>query len=67
MLYPSMSDLLKKVNNRYLLVNITAKRARDLAQEAEDQEITLKGKPVRMALSDIMEGKIIVEENEDKR
>ena len=35
MLYPSMNDLLKKVNNRYMLVNLTAKRARDIADEAE--------------------------------
>jgi len=67
MLYPSMSDLLQKVDNRYLLVNITAKRARDLAQEAEDQEAPLKGKPVRMALSDIMEGKIIVDNTAGER
>ena len=30
MLKPSMQDLMKKVNNRYLLVNLSAQRARDL-------------------------------------
>ena len=30
-----MSDLLKVIPNRYLLVNIAAKRARDIAEAAE--------------------------------
>ena len=62
MLYPSMNDLLGKINNRYLLVNIAAKRARDLAQDAEDRGVKLNEKPVKSALSDIMNGKIEVEE-----
>ena len=36
MLYPSLSDLLKKVHNRYSLVNVAAKRARDIAEQAEN-------------------------------
>jgi DNA-directed RNA polymerase subunit K/omega len=28
MLYPSMSSLLKRINSRYLLVNVIAKRSR---------------------------------------
>ena len=31
MLHPSMTELLEKVDNRYLLVNVAAKRARQLA------------------------------------
>ena len=34
MLEPTMSDLLKVIPNRYLLVNIAAKRARDIAEAA---------------------------------
>ena len=73
MLYPSLSDLLKKVHNRYSLVNVAAKRARDIAEQAEnDPQVHLDEKPVSMALDDIMNGVIIpikrpvhdVEENE---
>lgn len=60
MLYPSLSDLLKKVHNRYSLVNVAAKRARDIAEQAEnDPQVHLDEKPVSMALDDIMNGVII--------
>lgn len=58
MLHPSMSELLTKIDNRYLLVNVTAKRARELAEEAEDAELSLAEKPVKLALDDIMYGRI---------
>lgn len=58
MLHPSMNELLTKIDNRYLLVNIVAKRARDLADEAEREEIPLTEKPVRLALYDVMNGRI---------
>ena len=44
MLNPSMQELMKKVGNRYLLVNLAAQRARDIAQEAEETEERLKEK-----------------------
>ena len=58
MLYPSMNDLLKRVGNRYLLVNIAAKRARDVADDAEEREIPLADKAVKIALEDILSGKV---------
>lgn len=67
MLYPAMSDLLKKVDNRYKLVNVTAKRARDIAQAAEDDTMAvtaLNRKAVSIALEEINEGKIEVVEEE---
>lgn len=60
MLYPSMNDLLKNVNNRYMLVNLTAKRARDIAAAAEESETPLTEKPVKLALNDIMSGRIVL-------
>ena len=64
MLYPSLSDLLKKVPNRYSLVNVAAKRARDIAEMAEnDPEMVAEEKPVSLALDDIMSGKIVPVEN----
>ena len=35
MLYPPVADLLKNVDSRYLLVNVVAQRARQIAEEAE--------------------------------
>ncbi|MBE6965086.1 MAG: DNA-directed RNA polymerase subunit omega [Ruminococcaceae bacterium] len=58
MLYPAMSDLLKEVNGRYLLVNLTARRAREISEYAEEQEIELTEKPVSLAIGEIADGKI---------
>lgn len=66
MLHPSMSELLTKIDNRYLLVNVTAKRARELAEEAEENEIALAEKPVKLALDDIMSGRIAVLPQEEE-
>ena len=54
MLNPSMQELMKRVGNRYLLVNLAAQRARDIADEAEE-----KGKAVKLALDEIAAGKIV--------
>ena len=59
MLHPTMPELLEKVDNRYLLVNVAAKRARQIAEEAEMNEIKLTEKPVKMALDDIVYGRIV--------
>lgn len=59
MLYPTMPELLKQVNNsRYLLVNVIAHRAREIALDAETHGIPLDDKPVSMAINEIAEGKI---------
>ena len=60
MLAPSMKDLLTHIDNRYMLVNIAAKRARDIAINAEEREISLTEKPVTLALHDIIDGKVEV-------
>ena len=74
MLKPYMNDLLKKVSNRYLLVNVTAKRARDVALECQEEGVEMVKKPVRVALEEIDAGEIIpmtadqvLEENERLR
>ena len=58
LLYPAMKDLLKNVNSRYLLVNVVAKRAREIASEAEENGISLTEKPVSMAIWEVAEGKL---------
>ncbi len=58
MLYPAMSDLLKEVKGRYLLVNLTARRAREISEFADEEGILLSEKPVSMAVNEIAEGKL---------
>ena len=56
MLYPAMSDLLKNVNSRYLLVNVVAHRARQISIESEMTHETLTDKPVTIAINEVANG-----------
>ena len=47
MLYPAMSKLNSHVPNRYMLVNVVARRARQIAE-----------KPVTLAIHEVADGKI---------
>jgi len=58
MLYPPMSDLLKYVDSRYLLVNVVARRARQMSIEAEQEGYALEEKPVTLAIREVAEGKL---------
>lgn len=58
MLYPPMSELLKHINSRYLLVNAVARRARQIAQEAEELHEPLDEKPVTLAIEEVADGKL---------
>lgn len=58
MLYPAMNKLTANVPNRYLLVNVVARRARQIAQEAEDAGEKMDVKPVTLAIHEVAEGKI---------
>ena len=58
MLYPSVPTLLKNVNSRYLLVNVIAARAREIAEEAEESGEPLERKPVSTAVAEIAQGTI---------
>lgn len=59
MLKPSMNELMKRVGNRYLLVNLAAQRARDISQEAEESGEPLPDKAVKLALDEIAAGTIV--------
>ena len=58
MLYPPVADLLKNVQSRYLLVNVVAQRARQIAAEAEEFNEELTEKPVTLAIKEVAEGKL---------
>ena len=58
MLYPPVADMLKNVSSRYLLVNVVAHRARQIATEAEMLQEELQEKPVTLAIREVAEGKL---------
>jgi DNA-directed RNA polymerase subunit omega len=58
MLYPPVADLLKNMESRYLLVNVVAQRARQVAEEAEALQEDLPEKPVTIAIREVAEGKL---------
>ena len=58
MLYPPVADLLKNVDSRYLLVNVVAQRARQIAAEAENDQEELTVKPVTLAIREVADGKL---------
>ena len=58
MLYPAMNTLSANVPNRYLLVNVVARRARQIAEEADEEGAQLDEKPVTSAINEVAEGRI---------
>ena len=62
MLAPPMNKLLKQVPSRYMLVNGVAQRARQIATEAEEAELSLEDKPVTIAIREVADGDLHVED-----
>ena len=58
MLYPAMSKLPSRIPNRYMLVDVVARRARQIADEADRDEIHLDEKAVTLAIHEVADGKI---------
>ena len=58
MLYPAMNKLTSYVPNRYMLVNVVARRARQIADAAEDNGEHLMEKPVTLAINEVADGKL---------
>ena len=58
MLYPPVADMLKHVESRYLLVNVVAQRARQIASEAEALNEDLPEKPVTLAIREVAAGQL---------
>lgn len=64
MLYPPMNKLLEEIPSRYMLVNVVAQRARQIANEAEESGTSLDDKPVTLAIREVAEGKLTPQEEE---
>ena len=58
MLYPAMNKLTSYVPNRYMLVNVVARRARQIAETAEEAGERLEDKPVTIAIHEVADGKL---------
>jgi len=56
MLYPAMNKLTEHIPNRYMMVNVVARRARQISAEAEYAGEHLEEKPVTMAIHEVSEG-----------
>ncbi len=66
MLYPPVADLVNKVGSRYALVNLVAKRARNIASEAEKTGDPLTKKAVSSAIEEVYTGKLTVAKDEEE-
>ena len=64
MLYPPMGDLLKEIPSRYMLVNVVAQRARQIASAPEESGVPLDDKPVSIAIREVAEGKVTPQASE---
>jgi len=58
MLYPAMNKLTARFPNRYMLVNVIARRARQIAEQAEENGERLEDKPVTIAIHEVADGKL---------
>lgn len=68
MLKPTDIERIKGKNSRYAVVVGVAKRAREIAEKAEEEGVILTEKPVIMAINDFADGdyEIIVNEPEEE-
>ncbi|MDD6602946.1 MAG: DNA-directed RNA polymerase subunit omega [Eubacteriales bacterium] len=64
MFNPDLKKMLSNVNSRYSLVVGTAKRAREIRDDAIENEQQLDEKTVSMAIEEIYDGKYIIDEPE---
>ena len=58
---PTVTDLLKIVDNRYMLITATAKRARQIAAGSTPLVQIEDKSPVTIAANEIGEGKVKIE------
>ena len=67
MFNPDLRGVLKDHLSRYSLVTATAKRAREIAEEAEENKVIITEKPVSLALEEILAGEFKIIEPEEIR
>ena len=67
MFNPDLRGVLQNHLSRYSLVTATAKRAREIAEEAEENKQIITDKPVSLALEEILNGDLVIVEPEEIR
>ena len=65
MFNPDLKKLLKNCNSRYSLVVGTAKRAREIRDDAIAREEHVDVKTVSTAIDEILDGKYVIDEPEE--
>ncbi|CVK19735.1 MULTISPECIES: DNA-directed RNA polymerase subunit omega [Sporomusa] len=61
MINPSLDTLVKKVDSKYTLVVLAAKRAREIMDAQQPLVESKSNKPVTIALEEVAQGKITYE------
>jgi DNA-directed RNA polymerase subunit omega len=64
---PDLRKVLKNHLSRYSLVTATAKRAKAISEEAEENHEILTEKPVSIAINEIINGDYVIGEPEEIR
>ncbi|MEI5906119.1 DNA-directed RNA polymerase subunit omega [Bacillus spongiae] len=65
MLYPSIDSLMNKIDSKYSLVSVAAKRARHLQEEGKEKlDSYVSQKYVGKALEEIHAGELMMKEQE---
>ena len=67
MFNPDLRGVLKDHLSRYSLVTATAKRAREISENAEANKIIMTEKPVSVAIGEILDGEYVIVEPEEIR
>ena len=62
----TIEDCLRKVNNRFLLVNMVGKRVRQIREGSDYLVSSPKNEDIVVALREVAAGKIIKVESEEK-
>ncbi|MCH5315330.1 MAG: DNA-directed RNA polymerase subunit omega [Eubacterium sp.] len=65
MFNPDLKEMLKNCNSRYSLVIGTAKRAREIRDDAIEKEEQIDVKTVSTAIEEILDGKYVIEEPDE--
>ena len=59
MINPSIDELLEKVESRYMLVTVIAKRAREIVAGDDIMVETEDKKPINIAIQEFDEGRLV--------
>lgn len=63
----TIEDCLEKIPNRFLLCNVAAKRVRQISEGSEYLVSSPKNEAIVVALREIAAGKVVVEQDKEKK